>query len=259
MTFPMVRKLLPFLGLLLVFSLSAKDIPQRPRPAKLVNDFAGILSPAEAARLEKKLTAFDDSTSNQIAIVIEKSLEGDDLFDYSYRLASEWGIGNENRDNGVLIFVASDDRKLFIHTGPGLQDRLPDAIAKRIIETVIKPAFKNGQFYQGLDKGSSTIVDITSGTFKGLPNNQGEELPPEAIFIILLFIILFIYLNSRNDGGGYRGGGRYDHTGRGGRGGGWIIIGGPGGFGGGGSSGGGGGFGGFGGGGFDGGGAGGSW
>ncbi|MCB0663857.1 MAG: TPM domain-containing protein, partial [Saprospiraceae bacterium] len=113
-----------------------KSIPPPPNPPRLVNDYAGMLSAGEKQRLEDKLVAYNDSTSTQIAIVIEASLKGEDIFDYSYRIAESWGIGGGENNNGVLIYVAQNDRKVRIQTGYGVEHFLPDVMAKRIIENI---------------------------------------------------------------------------------------------------------------------------
>lgn len=251
---------LPIL-LLLPLMLAAKEIPPVPNPPRLVNDFVGVLSGVEVQALEQKLVAYDDSTSTQIAIVIEESLDGDDIFDYSYRLAEAWGIGRQGKNNGILIYIALGDRKLWIQTGYGAEGFLPDAMAKRIIERIITPNFRQQNYYQGLDQATSTIIQLGNGEY--INEDAGQEggipFPVIIIFIVLFIVIVIIISKGGGGGGGYNRQGRYDS------GGGWVIFG-PGGGsgwsgGGGGGSGwsGGGGFGGFGGGGFGGGGAGGSW
>lgn len=236
--------------------IAQKQIP--PKSDRLVNDFAGMLSSGELETLENKLVAYNDSTSTQIAIVIERSLEGDDAFDYTIRLAEAWGIGREGKDNGVLIYIAQDDRKVRIQTGYGMEGFLTDAMSKRIIENVIVPNFRGGQYYKGLDRATELIIQLGSGEFTSDEiSGMGEGKIPVGlvIFIIILIIVVIIVLSNMGGGGGYYRGGKYDDH----RGGGWIIFGPGSGGGGGWSGGGGGGFGGFGGGSFGGGGAGGSW
>jgi uncharacterized protein len=257
-----ITHLLFFLSTLFLAPLSglAKEVPPPPNPPRLVNDYTGLLSNIEAEALERKLVAYDDSTSTQVAIVIEESLEGDDIFDYSYRLAESWGIGRQGKNNGILIYLAMSDRKLYIQTGYGAESFLTDAMSKRIIDQVIVPNFRQQSYYQGLDRATDIIIKLGSGEYTNEEMGEGEAVP---VFVIIVFIILFIVIiilisRGGRGGGGYYRGGRYDS------GGGWIIMGpgsGGGWSGGGGSSGwgGGGGFGGFGGGGFGGGGAGGSW
>lgn len=214
----------------------AKDIP--PRPQTMVSDYAGILSPGQISALEQKLRAYEDSTSTQIAIVIDRSLEGEDAFEYSFRLAQAWGIGQKDKDNGVLIYVAQAERKIRIVTNSGVQGFLTDALSKRIIETTITPAFKKGDFYGGLDGAVNDIIKVGAGEYKNDTSGKGAGSSTASFFILLLIvvgvIVMFTVLSRRsNNGGGYSGGGRYDDRGRG-PGGGWIIFPG-GGFGGGGS------------------------
>ena len=266
MIFRMVKYGILFLFLSLSFGLEAKEIPPKPNPPKLVNDFAGVMNRAEVNGLEKRLVAYADSTSTQIAVVIEQSLEGDDVFEYSFRLAEAWGIGEAGKSNGMLIYIAIEDRKLFIHVGPGLQGVVTDGMTNSVIENIIKPNFKDQKYYNGLVRGTNALQKMAEGEFKNDNPNGGKPSTgfPIEILFFLGILIFIIWMNQRgnddeDDGGGYYRGGQYDYNRRG-RSGGWIFF--PGSFGGGGGSGGfggGGGFGGFGGGGFDGGGAGGSW
>lgn len=244
------------------FLLAQKAVPKQMNPPRLVSDFAGLLERNEVNGLERKLVKYNDSTSTQIAIVIENSLEGDEIISYCQRLAEGWGIGQAGKDNGILIYVAFQDRKIRIHTGYGTEGFLPDAMANRIIEGVIVPAFRKGKYYDGITRSVDIIKDLATGEYTADEvMSGGEGIPIEAIFFIIIFIIVLIVIIKNSDsGGGYNRGGRYERD----RGGGWIIIGpGGGGWNGGGSIGGGGfgggGFGGFGGGGFGGGGASGGW
>ena len=256
---------------------NAQDFPPAPVPAKLVNDFAQILTASQRQNLEQVLVAFDDSTSNQIAVVTLQSVGGYDIAQYAAELAERWGIGRNGRDNGILLLVAVQDRRVSIATGYGLEGAVPDAIAKRIINTDITPAFKQNDYYAGIARGVRSLMLHTRGEYESiprdpLPNSGDRPIGMGTVFIIILLIFLFFRgRNNRNDNNrrdGWkngRGGGR-------GRGAGsllpWILLGGLGRGGGSswgdfqggsGSFGGGGGFGGFGGGGFGGGGASGSW
>lgn len=255
----------PFIAATALFLLPctalAKEVP--PRPNTLVNDFAAVLAPEQAFALEQKLRAYADSTSTQIAILIERSLEDDEVFEYSFRVAEAWGIGNREKDNGILFYVAVDDRKMFVHTGMGVQEYLTDNVTKRILDQVVRPAFRNGDYYGGIDRATSIFMDLGSGRYVNDAPRSNDSTIGRFIIIILIIGVVFTLFgfigNSGRGGGGggYHRGGRYD-SGRGG----WFIL--PGsGWGGGGSGWGGGGddsdWGGFGGGGFDGGGAGGDW
>ncbi|WP_373511064.1 YgcG family protein [Persicitalea sp.] len=251
-----------FLLLLTGLSVRAQDIPPRPSPPKLVNDLANQLNATEEAQLEQKLVAYNDSTSTQITLVIVPSVEPYAIADYAFQLGREWGVGQEGKDNGIVLLWAPDDRKVFIATGYGMEGAIPDAIAKRIVSQVIIPEFKNKMYYRGLDRGVDAIIRYASGEYQADPRAASEEGFPGGFAIIIFLIILFLIMRNRGGGGG-RGGKRFrsgrgpvffpysTHSGWGSSSGNW---GGGGGFGGGG-----GGFGGFGGGSFGGGGAGGSY
>jgi uncharacterized protein len=229
----------------------AKDIPAKPNPPRLVNDYTQTLGAEEQQQLEQKLIAYFDSTSTQIAIVIEQSLDGADLFDYCQRLATNWGIGEQNKNNGVLIYIALTDRKIRIHTGYGMEATITDALSKRIIENNIKPNFKAGDYSQGLNEATDIIMQAASGEYV-YDRTQGNEPNVKSILKIIFIIIIIIIVISKFGGGGGR-----RRSGFGGP----IFWGGTfgsGGFSSGGGFGG-GGFGGFGGGGFGGGGSSGSW
>ena len=238
-----------------------KNIPARPNPPRLVNDFTNTLTPAQVQALESKLVAYDDSTSNQVAVVIINSLEGYDVADYALKLGRAWGIGGKEFSNGILLLVAKEDHKMRIEVGYGLEGAIPDITAKHIMEESITPAFKEDNYYRGIDRGIDDIIRAAAGEYKA-PANYGKKKKSTGFGFILALIILFIVFGSM--GGGRSSGGTMSGAG-------WIIgtlinsagrRGGWGGGGGGGWSGGGGGgggFGGFGGGSFGGGGASGSW
>ena len=237
------------------------DFPPRPDPPRLVNDLADMLSASEEAALEQKLVNYYDTTSTQIAVVTLTSIGGYDINDYAARLGERWGIGEKETDNGLLILVAKNERKVAISTGYGMEHIVPDAIAKRITEGTLSPNFKREQYYKGLDEATSLIISMASGEYQAPPEQQrqGEEDDGPPIFLIILIVMLVVFILAKRGGGGGRGGRRGARTL-----GGPIFI--PGGFGtfrtGGGvfgGGGGGGGFGGFGGGSFGGGGASSDW
>ena len=245
------RSILVILLFGISFSCISRDLPKRPEPAVLVNDFAGVLSAKDKALLESKLVAFDDSTSSQLCIVILKTLDGEPASSYAPELFNFWKIGQEGRNNGILILVSMDSHEAFINTGYGMEEFVPDIMAGRIVREDLLPFFKKEQYYEGLDKASTDLMQMLKGTFKGFEKkNQKQKIPRMAILVL---IILAVILISKSKGGG---GGNYARTfggvGFGGFGGGGFGNGSGGGFGG-------GGFGGFGGGSSGGGGAGGSW
>lgn len=247
----------------------SQQIPPKPNPPKLVNDLAGVLSADEEQRLEQQLVAYDDSTSNQVAIVLVNTLDNYPIEEYATRLFREWGIGNKKTNNGVLILAAIADRKLRIEVGYGLEGAIPDITANHIIDDDIKPNFRSEDYYDGLSKAANSIIKAATGEYKAPKNyrkRDGGGGGARIGFIIFIIIMIIVFAGRGRGGGGgggfmsrrgYRGGwlGPFilgSMLGRG-SGGGW------GGGGGGGWSGGGGGFGGFGGGSSGGGGASGSW
>lgn len=252
-----MRQLFVLLAVLVGFNTLYAQYPERPNPPRLVNDFAGFLTSDEAGTLERKLVAYNDSTSTQITIVGITSLDGADKAQYATELGEKWGVGGKANDNGVVILISKEDRQVFIATGRGVEQYLPDAICKRIVTNKIIPYFKQGDFYGGLNAATDEMIARLSGTFvNDEPRQSGKRGIPLWV-IILVIIFVFIVLPMLFGGGG---GGGTTFGGRGYRSyGGFGGFGGFGGgsWGGGGSSG--GGFGGFGGGSFGGGGSGGSW
>jgi uncharacterized protein len=257
-----MKKLLTALFLSFV-SLSgfSQDFPEKPN--KLVNDYTGTLSSAQVQQLEQKLVAFDDSTSNQIVVAIMKSVGDYDINEYALGLGRKWGVGNAGKNNGIIILVALGDRKISIQTGYGLEGVLPDIYAKRIIENDIKPYFKSGDYYAGLESGTDAIIKYTKGEYKNdkPKTKKGGGIPSAFIILIIIIVIVIIAKKGGRGGGGSQvigGRGVADALF-------WSMLlgggrsSGGGGWGGGSGSSGGGGFGGFGGGSFGGGGSSGSW
>lgn len=233
------------------------DFP--PRPSGPVLDQAELLSQPDEQRLARKLSAFEDTTSTAVVVVTLASLDGAPISDYAFSLGRAWGVGQEGKDNGVVVLLSEGDREVFIATGYGVEGALPDAIANRIIEHVMTPAFRKGQFYDGLNRGTDAIIQATKGEFDAeaarAASSDDDGIPYALLFMLLVFAYFFGQSFFRG------GGGKKARKSRR-RGGGPVVIWGGGGFGGGSSGGfggGGGGFGGFGGGSFGGGGAGGSW
>jgi uncharacterized protein len=228
------------LAAILLAAGSALAAPSIPAARGYVNDTAGLLSPETKGQVENFLADFRRSDSTQIAVLTIPSLEGEDLEGYSVRVAQAWGIGQKGKDNGALLLVAKEERAVRIEVGYGLEDRLTDLLAGRIVDQEIVPRFKQGDFDGGVKAGVQAMTDAVRGAYKGdgAAQRKKQRFPYEAL-LWLLFLgpgVLRMFAGGR---GGHRRGGYYG--------------GGFGGFGGG------GGFGGFGGGGFGGGGASGRW
>lgn len=224
-----------------------------PAKARLVNDYTQTLTTEQQHALEVKLVAFDDSTSNQIAVVLVGSVDGMDITDAATELGRKWGVGSKN-NNGVVLLIAKQDRKMAIVPGYGLEKVLPDATCQYIITQIIRPNFRGDDYYRGIDQGTDALMKAAVGEFK-TPRKKGSKEISGWQFILLL-IVIFVVLSIISKGGG--GGDFMSRRGHRGWGGGPFIFPGGGGWSGGGGSGG-GGFGGFGGGSFGGGGSSGSW
>ncbi len=210
----MLNRFFIFLFLIQSF-VFAQDIPQKPNPPRFVNDLVGgLLSQGEINQLEQKLKAYNDSTSTQVAIVIVKSVQPYDISEYAVKLGREWGIGQKDKNNGVVFLWAPGDRKIYIATGYGAEGGLTDAYSKRIIEQVVKPNFKQLRYYQGLDEATNSIFKYLSGEFDAEPTEEGDL--GDAIFAIIFFIIIvliILYVIGKISGG--KGGGVYQGVGRG--------------------------------------------
>ena len=254
-----IKRHIIFLGLLFVLLLlgatTKAQLPSRPYPPRLVNDYTGTLTASQNETLERKLVAYDDSTSTQILVLLVDDLQGYSVEQYATEIGHNWGVGQKGKNNGVVILVkpstAHSKGRVNISTGYGMEQYITDATSKRIIEKEMIPAFEEGDYYKGIDNAVNVIMDLCSGKFSQDEYAGKGGIPLWLIIIIIIAIVLVLSGNNNNQN--YSGGGHRTI---------WIPMGGGfggGGFGGGFGGGSGGGFGGFGGGGFGGGGASGSW
>ena len=251
-----------------LFAQNATDISidqlikTAPKPARLVNDFSNTLTAEQQQALEAKLVSFDDTTSSQIVVVIVSSLQGRDVADVAIELGRSWGVGAKKNNNGVVLLISRNDRKLNISPGYGLEKALPDIICDQIVQSIIVPNFKGNDYFGGIDRGTDAIRQAIKREYAAPEGyrkrgaGKGFNLP-RIIFIIVIIIALISMFSGGGGGGGTfmsRRGAMPFILGN------LLGGGGGGGFGvGGGGSSGGGGFGGFGGGSFGGGGSSGSW
>ncbi|HWB65011.1 MAG TPA: TPM domain-containing protein, partial [Chitinophagales bacterium] len=177
-------------ALLSIIPLRAQQYPERPNPPRLVNDLANVLQDDDANALEAKLVAYNDSTSTQIAIVIIKTLDGLERAQYATELAEKWGIGRKNKDNGVLLLVAMKEHQVFIATGRGVEEYLPDAICNEVIDNDIKPHFKRGDYYGGLNTATDEMIARLQGQFTNEGNDSGGHFKLPALWIVIILILL---------------------------------------------------------------------
>jgi uncharacterized protein len=162
-----VRKIIALLcALFCLTAFAAEVIPSAP--AHYFNDYAGVVSSPTAAQLDHQLEQFERNTSSQIVVAIFPKMQSDSsIEDYTVRVAQSWKVGQKGKNNGAVLFVFTQDRKMFLQVGYGLEGALPDALCKRIIEDEIKPQFKAGNFDAGLTAGVNAILAATKGEYKG--------------------------------------------------------------------------------------------
>lgn len=208
MIFPLVitdkmRKSILFILLILpaFLTLSPQDRVFPAQPGAWVNDYAQLLSKDEADALNSKLGYYEDSTSTQIFLVTLDDHGNQPISMLAAEIGQSWGVGQKGKENGMLILIFPADREIWIATGYGLEEFIPDAVSKRIIESEIKPAFRNGEYYKGLDQATTTIMNLLSGVFKAEQYGKGSGSGESIGGLIFLIILLLIIFGSRKKGG----------------------------------------------------------
>jgi uncharacterized protein len=207
---------------LLAVRAFAETLP--PKPQKYFNDFAGVVSPAAAGALDEKLRQFERDTSNQIVAAVFRKMETESsIEDFTQRIYDSWKIGQEKEDNGAVLFVFIEDRKMRIHTGYGLEGALPDLTCKRIIDGELKPAFRAGNYEQGLTAGIDAMIAATRGEYQGTGRVAGDRRKNQGSgnWLPLLFPLFLFFAFAFSSG--RRRGVSYDRRGRH-RSGGWTIL-----------------------------------
>jgi len=211
--FPFLKKQKSFVFcfLMLFFALSIShaqyNIPQKPEFQTSVYDYVSLLSASQKSNLERKLIKYSDTTSTQIVIAVINSTNGENINYLGAKWGQVWGIGQKKEDNGILILLAKDDRRIAINTGYGVEHLLTDAMSKRIIERDIIPYFKQNDYPGGLNRGADAIFEVLNGEYKGSRQSNNSEFPIGLIFILIfIFIIILISISkNRRGGGGNRG------------------------------------------------------
>ncbi len=217
--------------------------PDFPSLTGRVVDQAGVLRAATERAISQQLRAHEEETTNQVVVVTLGSLQGYSIEDFGVRLGRHWGIGQEGRDNGALLIVAPNERKVRIEVGYGLEGTLTDALARTIIESEILPAFRRGNLERGVRAGADGILAAIAGTYEAPRRSSGrttssDSLNPIPLLVFFAFFFFAIIRSLRNEGSVGSGNGWSSFgNGGGGGGGGGGFSGGGGSFGGGGSSG----------------------
>lgn len=197
-----------FVGFLFLNVAHAQfEIPEKPSFQTSVYDYVSLLSSSQKNSLEQKLVKYSDTTSTQIVVAIINSTNGENINFLGAEWGQTWGIGQEKEDNGILILMAKNDKRIAINTGYGIEHLLTDALSKRIIERDIIPYFKQGNYYGGLNRGADAIFEVLNGEYKGTRQSSKNDFPVGLIFILIfIFIIILISISkNRRGGGGNRG------------------------------------------------------
>jgi uncharacterized protein len=157
-----------------------------------VNDYAGLLTPSTANQLEQALLDFEQSESTQIVVLTVDSLEGESLEDFSMQVAEAWKVGQKGLDNGALLLISKNDRKIRIEVGYGLEGSLTDMISGRIIRNVIVPAFRSGNFDQGIASGVAAMMAAVKGEFQAQPVKRQPRGRESSVSFIPLIVFIFL-------------------------------------------------------------------
>lgn len=192
----MIRRCISYNGYLIIAAcllLSVNILAQRALPELWglhVHDEAHVLSQPKVDELEAKLKAYEDSTSNQIALLIIPSLDGEILEDYALRVAERWKLGQKAKDNGALLLIAVNDHKMRIETGQGLEGVLTDAICNRIIRNELAPAFRKDDYDGGITAGVTAMITAIAGEYSADEGDEisGNELGWKGLLMLGIFV-----------------------------------------------------------------------
>lgn len=200
--------ILRLLLLLVATSVFAQGVPNKPSPARLVNDFAGLFTASEIRHLEDSLVAFDRATSTQIAVVTLNDLGNYAPSDMAFKIMDSWGIGQKDKQNGVLILLKPRNSygrgEVFIATGLGLEGVLPDGKATRIIDREMMDYLKRGQYFKAAQAGAQAVRDTVRGEYTA---DKADQVSGWGAFIglglfVILFVLLFIFMGKHKGGDG---------------------------------------------------------
>ncbi|MFN7960895.1 MAG: TPM domain-containing protein [Thermoanaerobaculia bacterium] len=208
----------------LMLSASGASAREIPYLSGRVVDEAGLLSSDARARIDARLAALEEAKGSQVAVLTIASLEGEDLADYSHRVAETWKLGRAKTNDGVLLLVARDDRKMRLEVGYGLEGAIPDAIAHRILDEIVRPRFREGDFGGGIEAGIEAVDKLVRGEplpEPKAPSGRGVFITAP-VLVLLVFLVIFLLTSSRRPPGRGGGGWRWS-SGSGWGGSGWSV------------------------------------
>jgi len=179
-------KFIVWIFVFLQLGLVAANFPDKP--VNYVTDVANVIDDADEALLNRKLHAFQDSSSTQIFVYIASSLEGADMVQLSHEIFDKWDIGQKGKNNGVLIAVFINDHKFRIHTGYGMEGILPDVLTKRIQDEDMRPSFKQNNYYEGINNGVDKLIYYSKNEY----NTSTADSEADSVWVFVVFYILTI-------------------------------------------------------------------
>ncbi len=183
---------------LLLSGARAQTLDVLPPTGKWVTDLADFFSPTEEQLLTRKLRTIADTSAVQIVVVTLPSLEGADIAEYAIELGQKWGVGREPYDSGIVILIARKERRIFIATGQGLEDVLPDVVVGRIIREVITPAFRQGRYYEGVSRAIDMIMGYVGGVYspqEAVRSSPGVDKDTFSLLFVLGIILVFLLID----------------------------------------------------------------
>lgn len=201
--------LLAFLFLGLNIFVFAQKVPAKPAVLYPVYDQVGLLTQSEKVQLNQKLIKFSDSTSTEIEVIIIPTTGGEDVNYLATMYGEKWGIGQKESDNGIVFLIATEDRTMSIQQGRAVEQYLTASVAGQIMDYIVTPNFKQGQWYEGINRGTSALMEAVQGKFKPIVKDSTEEgLSPTQILLIAFFVFIILSFLFKSGGGGR--GGRND-------------------------------------------------
>lgn len=194
-----------FFALFMIFGLFSKAqlVPEKPAVLYPVYDKAGLLSESEKEALNQKLIKFSDSTSTEILVVILPTTSGEDVNYLATMYGHEWKIGQKDVDNGVVFLIATEDRTMSIQQGRAVEQYLTASVAGQILDYLVTPSFKKGEWYNGIDRGTSAIMEAVQGKFKPIVKKQKKDggINMASVFLIVIIIIILMSIINKNNRG----------------------------------------------------------
>jgi uncharacterized protein len=186
----LIARLALFIGIM-ALPLAALDVPELKGR---VNDYANMLSPGTVSAIESRLAELEQKDSTQVAVLTVPSLNGEVLEEFSIKVAEKWKIGRKKLDNGAILLIAKEDRKMRIEVGYGLEGKLTDLRAGRIINDIMKPSFKAGDFDRGVSDGVDAIIQTVRGEYQAVdaPPKAMTHADPMSLFTPAIFAFFFI-------------------------------------------------------------------